>query len=279
MPDAPPAVTVGTVPFGGGHPVALIAGPCVIESAAHCLAMAQALWELTQRLGLGLVFKASYDKANRSSIQSYRGPGLRDGLEILARVKEEVGVPVLSDVHGAADMAPAAAVLDLIQIPAFLSRQTDMLVAAGETGKPVAIKKGQFLAPWDMAPAVEKVRSTGNKQVLITERGFTFGYNNLVTDMRAFPVMRDLGVPVVYDATHSVQLPGGQGTQSGGQRQFVAPLARAATAAGIDGLFLEVHDQPDQARCDGPNMVPLDELEGLLRMVQSLDRTVRAASG
>jgi 2-dehydro-3-deoxyphosphooctonate aldolase (KDO 8-P synthase) len=268
-------VRIGGVQFGGGAPLALIAGPCVLESAEHALAMARSLQEVAGRVGVGLVFKASYDKANRSSIRSFRGPGLEEGLAVLGQVRKETGVPVLSDVHRPEEAAPAAEVLDCLQVPAFLSRQTDMLLAAGETGKPVAVKKGQFLAPWDMAGAVGKIESTGNRQVLLTERGVSFGYNNLVSDLRALPTMRGLGVPVIYDGTHSVQLPGGQGEASGGEREFVAPLARAAAGAGVDGLFLEVHDAPDRAPCDGPNMVPLAELEALLRSVTAIDRLVR----
>ncbi|MBN1257767.1 MAG: 3-deoxy-8-phosphooctulonate synthase [Planctomycetes bacterium] len=269
------SVQVGGVEFGGGSPLALIAGPCVIESADHTLMMAEKLQQAADAAGLALVFKASYDKANRSSLDSYRGPGLEAGLRILERVKAECGVPVLSDVHLPQDMAPAAEVLDCIQIPAFLSRQTDMLLAAGKTGKPVAVKKGQFLAPWDTAPLLRKVESTGNQQVMITERGFSFGYNNLVSDMRSLPTLRELGVPVIFDATHSVQLPGGLGTSSGGERKFVSTLARAATAAGIDGLFLEVHDAPGKALCDGANMLSLAELPELLESVLAIDSVVR----
>ncbi len=231
----------------------MIAGPCVIESATATLEAAQALKKIAQELSLPLIFKASYDKANRTSVSSYRGPGLQAGLEILARVKGEVGLPVISDVHQVSDVAPAAEVLDVLQIPAFLCRQTDLLVAAAATGKPVNIKKGQFMAPWDMAPVVEKARSTGNEKILLTERGASFGYNNLVVDFRSLAIMRGLGCPVVLDATHSVQLPGGQGSCSGGQREFIPLLARAGVAAGVDALFMEVHPEPDKARCDGPN--------------------------
>ncbi len=268
-------VRIGDVPFGEGAAVALIAGPCVIESEDHCLTMARALAELAREAGIGFVFKASYDKANRTSLHSFRGPGLDEGLRILARVRTEMGVPVLSDVHSPAEAAAAGRVLDAVQVPAFLCRQTDLLLAAGRTGKPVAVKKGQFLAPWDMGGAVDKVRSTGNEDVLVTERGTTFGYNNLVVDMRGLGRIRALGVPVVFDATHSVQLPGGRGEASGGEREHVAALARAATGAGIDGLFLEVHDRPDEALCDGPNMLGLDALASLLATVRAIDRIVR----
>lgn len=253
----------------------LIAGPCVIESAAATLEIAFALKEYARELDLPLIFKASYDKANRTSLSSYRGPGLEKGLEILARVKAEVGLPVLSDVHEVAQVAPAARVLDVLQIPAFLCRQTDLLVAAAKTGKVVNIKKGQFLAPWDMQPAVEKVRAAGNDQIILTERGASFGYNNLVVDFRSLPIMRSLGCPVVLDVTHSVQLPGGQGTCSGGQREFIAPLARAAVAVGVDGLFMEVHPDPAQALCDGPNSLPLSEVPALWRELKALHEFIR----
>ena len=241
----------------GDGTLLLIAGPCVIESAAATLEIARTLRDYARELDLPLIFKASFDKANRTSYSSYRGPGLETGLEILARVKAEVGLPVLSDVHQVSDVAPAAGVLDVLQIPAFLCRQTDLLVAAARTGKVVNIKKGQFLAPWDMQPVMEKVRAAGNDRIILTERGVTFGYNNLVVDFRSLPLMRGLGCPVVLDVTHSVQLPGGQGTCSGGQREFIAPLARAAVAVGVDGLFMEVHPDPAQALCDGPNSLPL----------------------
>jgi len=244
----------------GDGELVMIAGPCVIESAALTLEVAQALREYAQELSLPLIFKASYDKANRTSITSFRGPGLTEGLEILARIKEEVGLPVLSDVHQVSEVGPAAEVLDVLQIPAFLCRQTDLVVAAAATGKPVNIKKGQFMAPWDMKAVVEKAWSTGNRQVILTERGASLGYNNLVVDFRSLPLMRGLGCPVILDVTHSVQLPGGQGTCSGGQREFIPPLARAGVAVGVDGLFMEVHPDPDQARCDGPNSLPLKEI-------------------
>ncbi len=248
----------------------MIAGPCVIEDAALTLEIARTLKKHAQELDLPLIFKASYDKANRTSLSSFRGPGLKVGLEILARVQEEVGLPVLSDVHRVSEVAPAAEVLDVLQIPAFLCRQTDLVVAAAATGKPLNIKKGQFLAPWDMAQVVEKARSTGNSRIFLTERGASFGYNNLVVDMRSLAILRGLGCPVVLDATHSVQLPGGQGTCSGGQREFVPLLARAGVAAGLDGIFLEVHPNPDEARCDGPNSLPLTEVQPLWRTLKAL---------
>jgi len=268
-------LSIGPVTVGGNLPLVLIAGPCVIETLDHTLTIAKSLQEIAGRLGVGLIFKASYDKANRTSVTSYRGPGLQEGLRILARVKEETGLPVLSDVHDITQIAPAAEVLDVLQIPAFLSRQTDLLVAAGETGKVVNIKKGQFQAPWDVDNAVGKVRSTGNQQILLTERGASFGYNNLVTDMRSLVIMRQTGCPVVFDATHSVQLPGGAGTSSAGQREFVPPLSRAAVATGIDALFWEVHNDPERALCDGPNSLVLAEVEGHLRQMQAIDRLVK----
>lgn len=268
-------LTAGPVRIGGEHPLALIAGPCVIENREHTLKIARALQQIAVRTGVGLVFKASYDKANRTSVTSYRGPGLSAGLEILRAVKEETGLPVLSDIHDVSQVAPAAKVLDFLQIPAFLSRQTDLLVAAGESGRIVNIKKGQFQAPWDMQNAIGKVRSTGNDQILLTERGASFGYNNLVSDMRSLVIMRQTGYPIVFDATHSVQLPGGAGTASSGQREFVAPLSRAAVATGVDALFWEVHDNPAKALCDGPNSLSLDSVEGLLRQMLALDKIVR----
>ncbi|MHB8707289.1 MAG: 3-deoxy-8-phosphooctulonate synthase [Desulfuromonadales bacterium] len=268
-------VKVGEAIFGGGRPLVLIAGPCVIESLEHTLRTAEALKKIAGRLGVGLVFKASYDKANRTSVNSFRGPGIDAGLEILARVKSEFGLPVLSDVHDLAQVAPAAEVLDILQIPAFLSRQTDLLAAAGATGRVVNVKKGQFLAPWDMKNAVGKIESVGNRNILLTERGASFGYNNLVVDMRSLPIMRETGCPVIFDATHSVQLPGGAGTASAGQRQFVGALSRAAVAAGIDGLFWEVHEDPDRALCDGPNSLPLDQVETQLRQMLAIDAIVK----
>jgi len=253
----------------------MIAGPCVIEDAGLTLDIARTLKEYAQELSLPLIFKASYDKANRTSLSSYRGPGLQEGLKVLARVKEEVGVPVLSDVHQVSEVAPAAEVLDILQIPAFLCRQTDLVVAAAATGKPVNIKKGQFLAPWDMAPVVDKARSMGNTQIFLTERGTSLGYNNLVVDFRSLAILRGLGCPVILDATHSVQLPGGQGTCSGGQREFVPLLARAGVAAGVDGIFLEVHPEPERALCDGPNSLPLQDVLPLWRSLRALHASVR----
>jgi 2-dehydro-3-deoxyphosphooctonate aldolase (KDO 8-P synthase) len=268
-------VTVGNVVFGGGRPLVLIAGPCAIEEEAITLRIAGFLKKLTSELGIGLIFKASYDKANRTSVSSFRGPGMAEGLRILARVKAEFDLPVLSDIHDLSQVEAAAEVLDILQIPAFLSRQTDLLVAAGNTGRVVNVKKGQFLAPWDMRNAVTKIESTGNRQILLTERGASFGYNNLVVDMRSLVVMRETGCPVVFDATHSVQLPGGAGTASAGQRQYVGALSRAATATGIDGLFWEVHEDPEKALCDGPNSLPLQGLRAMLEEILAIDAIVK----
>lgn len=267
-----PSVQVGSVTYGTGALV-LTAGPCLLEDLESTYDMACRVRDMAAEAGLPYVFKASYDKANRTSVTSPRGPGWQRGLELLAAVKQRAGVLLLSDVHETCQVAAAAAVLDVLQVPAFLSRQTDLLVACGETGLPVNIKKGQFLAPDDMAHSVGKVHSTGNRRVLLTERGSTFGYHNLVVDMRGLAIMRGLGVPVVFDATHSVQLPGGAGGASGGQRQFAAGLARAAAAMGIDGLFLEVHPDPDHAPCDGPNMIPFADLPALLRAVKAVHDT------
>jgi 2-dehydro-3-deoxyphosphooctonate aldolase (KDO 8-P synthase) len=267
-------VPIADFSIGGGDLI-MIAGPCVIESAELTLAVARTLKDYAAELNLPLIFKASYDKANRTSLTSFRGPGLAQGLEILARVKSEVGLPVLSDVHQVAEVAPAAEVLDVLQIPAFLCRQTDLLVAAAATGKVVNIKKGQFLAPWDLGPVVDKVRSTGNAKILLTERGAMFGYNNLVVDFRSLPILRALGCPVVLDVTHSVQLPGGQGACSGGQREFIPLLARAGVAAGADALFMEVHPDPEHALCDGPNSLPLSEVLPLWRHLNALHRFLR----
>jgi len=270
------SVRVDSISIGGEHPLVLIAGPCVIESEELVMETARKLKEMTSRVGMPLIFKSSYDKANRSSIDSYRGPGLREGLAILQRVKKELGIPVLSDVHETHQIEAAAAVLDVIQIPAFLCRQTDLLVTAGRTGRPVNIKKGQFMAPQDMDAAARKVETAGDSRVIITERGTTFGYHNLVVDMRSLGNIRETGRPVIFDATHSVQLPAAQGTASGGERKFIPLLARAATAAGIDGLFMEVHPEPDKALCDGPNMWPLDRLEPLLKQVKTLDDSLKS---
>jgi 2-dehydro-3-deoxyphosphooctonate aldolase (KDO 8-P synthase) len=258
----PHIVTVADISLGAGR-LAFIAGPCVIESKALTLEVAQALKEYAQKLAVPLIFKASFDKANRTAASSFRGPGLNQGLEILAQVKEEVGLPVLSDVHEIQQVIPAARVLDVIQIPAFLCRQTDLIEAAARTGKPLNLKKGQFLAPWDMAQAVAKATGVGNAKLLLTERGTQFGYNNLVVDFRSLPIMRGLGFPVVMDVTHSVQLPGGQGNCSGGDRAFVPYLARAAVAVGVDAVFMEVHPNPDKALCDGPNSLSLSAVPRL----------------
>jgi 2-dehydro-3-deoxyphosphooctonate aldolase (KDO 8-P synthase) len=268
-------VRIGSITIGDGHPLVLIGGPCATEGEAFMLDVATRLRDITAKAGVPFIFKSSYDKANRLSIRSYRGPGLSEGLEILQKIKDVVGVPVLSDVHAVEEVEPAAAVLDVLQIPAFLCRQTDLVVAAAQTGKPVNVKKGQFLAPWDAKNIVEKVRSVGNDQVLLTERGASFGYNYLVSDMRSLVVMRSFDVPVVFDATHSVQLPGGAGTASGGQREFVPHLARAAVATGCDALFMEIHPDPDHAPSDGPNMLRLDDLPALLAQVTQIDRIVR----
>lgn len=266
-------VVVGGAEIGGSA-LALIAGPCVLEAEAVNLEVAAGLRDVCAELGVPYIFKASYDKANRTSVTSQRGPGLERGLEILADIRERVGVPVVSDVHEPGQVEPAAQVLDMLQVPAFLSRQTDLLVAAGESGKPVNIKKGQFLAPDDMEHCIGKVTSTGNDNVTLTERGASFGYHSLVVDMRGLVIMRGLGYPVIFDATHSVQLPGGGVGKSSGERQFVAPLARAAVAAGVDAIFAEVHPEPDGATCDGPNMLALDEVEPLMRTLLEVRKCV-----
>jgi 2-dehydro-3-deoxyphosphooctonate aldolase (KDO 8-P synthase) len=260
--------------IGAGAPLTIIAGPCVIEDAETTLQIAAYLKKLSQELELQLVFKASFDKANRTSIHSFRGPGLEKGLKILARVKAELDLMILSDVHESRQIEEASQILDIIQIPAFLCRQTDFLLAAARSAKPINIKKGQFLAPWDMANIVEKIRSTGNQRVILTERGASFGYNNLVVDFRGIQIMQSTGCPVIFDATHSVQLPGGDGTRSGGQREYAPLLARAAVAAGADGLFLEVHPDPDSALCDGPNSLPLDQLRGLFTQLIAIHQAI-----
>ena len=257
-------VHVAGLTIGAGSPLALIAGPCVIESESHALGLARALRDITARAGIQFIFKASYDKANRTSLQSYRGPGLAEGLRVLRRVRDEVGVPILTDIHEPGQAAEVARVADVLQIPAFLSRQTDLLAAAARTGKPVNIKKGQFLAPGDVRFAIAKVTAAGNDQVIVTERGVSFGYNNLVVDMRAFPILRSLGYPVIYDVTHSLQLPGGGDGVTTGQAEFIEPLASAGVAAGVDGVFLEVHERPEQARSDSQNALRLNLLEPLL---------------
>ena len=266
--------SIGNIRVGGENSLFLIAGPCVIESPDHCQFMARRLKVITLRLQVPFIFKASFDKANRTSLSSYRGPGMKEGLSILKSVREDLGIPVLTDVHEAGQIEPAAQSVDCLQIPAFLSRQTDLLLAAGKSGCAVNIKKGQFLAPWDMQHAVSKVASTGCQKILVTERGTSFGYNNLVVDMRSLVLLRTLNVPVVYDVTHSLQLPGGQGTASGGQPQFIEPLARAGVAAGVDGLFMEVHDNPAAALSDGPNALPLDRLEALLKQLVQINAIV-----
>ena len=267
---------VGPYWIGGDRPLVLIAGPCVIESEEHCAQVAERLARIAADKDVPLIFKASYDKANRSALESYRGPGLTEGLRILREIKKRFGLPVLTDVHGTAEVGPAAEVCDILQVPAFLSRQTDLLLAAGRSGRAVNLKKGQFLSPWEMVNAVEKVVSTGNKQVMVTERGTSFGYQNLVVDMRAFPILRWIGCPVVFDVTHSVQLPGGEGKSSGGQPEFIEPLARAGTAAGVDGIFLEVHDNPAAALSDGSNALPLDQLPRLVDKLKQLAALVRS---
>jgi len=263
-------LTIGSIPADTDRLPLIIAGPCVIENEEVVFEAAHRLRDLAIELGFSLVFKSSFDKANRTSVTSFRGPGIEKGLRILADVRSRYGLPVISDVHAVDEIAPAAETLDMLQLPAFLCRQTDLIVAAARTGKPVNIKKGQFLAPWDVKNIIEKFRSTGNTNLLLTERGTSFGYNNLVVDFRAFPIMRSFGVPVVFDVTHSLQLPGGQGTCSGGQREFAGPLLKAAVAAGIDGIFMEVHPDPDRALCDGPNMIPLDQVRTLLMAVAAL---------
>lgn len=268
-------VSVGSVRIGGGSPLVLIAGPCVIEGEGSLLGVAERLQEICGRVGIPLILKSSYDKANRTSLQSFRGPGLKQGLEILRRVREKTGLPVLTDVHEVAQVALAAEVVDVLQIPAFLCRQTDLLLAAGASGRAVNVKKGQFLSPGEVPRVVEKVVSTGNHQLLITERGTSFGYNNLVVDMRSLPMIRALGYPVVFDATHSLQLPGGTGMASGGLREYIPYLARAAVAAGCDAIFMEVHPNPDRAPSDGPTMWPLAELESLLRQLLRIAAAVR----
>jgi len=264
-------IKIGDIAIGGGRPLVLIAGPCVIESERSCLETAAAIQEIARTCGMPFIFKSSFDKANRLSAGSFRGPGLAKGLAVLRKVKKQLKVPVLSDVHCRSEIAKAAAVLDIIQIPALLCRQTDILLSAAKTGKVVNIKKGQFLAPWDILPILKKAERAGSKKIILTERGASFGYNNLVSDLRSLKIMREFGYPVVYDATHSVQLPGGKGTCSSGQREFVSGLTRAAAAFGCDGLFLEVHHDPDKALCDGPNMIDLRELEKLLKQVRSIE--------
>ena len=268
-------VKVGDFTIGGGSPLVLMAGPCVLEAMERCLLIGRTIKEITGRLSIPYIFKASFDKANRSAFNSFRGPGLKKGLEMLQTIKDELGVPVVTDVHKESQIAPAAKVVDVLQIPAFLCRQTDLLYAAAKSGCVVNVKKGQFLAPRDMGNVVDKLHEGGCSDILLTERGASFGYNNLVVDMRSFPIMRSFGAPVIFDATHSVQLPGGAGTSSGGNREYVEYLARAAVAAGVDGLFMEVHDNPEEALCDGPNSLYLDRLEELLREVLAIYDVVK----
>jgi 2-dehydro-3-deoxyphosphooctonate aldolase (KDO 8-P synthase) len=276
-PPPNPVVTAGATRFGNDLPFTLIAGPCALESRAHALEMATALKEITGKLGIGLVYKTSFDKANRTSAANARGVGLDAALPIFADVREQTGLPILTDVHEAEQCGRVAEVVDVLQIPAFLCRQTDLLVAAARTGRPVNVKKGQFLAPWDMANVVAKITGAGNCNVLVTERGVSFGYNTLVSDMRALPILRrETGAPIIFDATHSVQQPGGQGSSSGGEREFVPVLARAAIAVGVAGVFIETHQDPDRAPSDGPNMVPLREMEPLLRTLMAFDKLAKA---
>ena len=272
----PRRVPVGDIEVGNDLPVVLIAGPCQIESQAHALEVAAALSETARAAGVPLIYKSSYDKANRTSATAARGVGMAKGLAILAEVRERYGVPVLTDVHGAEQCAPAAEAVDVLQIPAFLCRQTDLLLAAGATGRVVNVKKGQFLAPWDMVNVAAKIAGTGNRDILLTERGASFGYNTLVTDFRAIPIMARTGYPVVFDATHSVQQPGGQGASSGGEREFAPVLARAAVAVGVAAVFIETHPDPDQAPSDGPNMIPLRQMPALLERLKEIDRLTKA---
>ena len=268
-------ITLGSLRLGGGNPLFLIAGPCVIETEAHARKMAESVAKIAADAGIPYIFKASYDKANRSSVKAFRGPGLTEGLRILAKIKSDLHLPILTDIHEASQAAPAAEVADILQIPAFLARQTDLLLTAAKTGRIINVKKAQFLSPWDMGNVAEKIASSGNSKIILTERGASFGYNNLVVDMRSFPVLQKFGYPVVYDVTHSVQLPGGQGHASGGQPEFIEPLARAGVATGVDGIFLETHDNPAAALSDGPNALPLSQLPQLLARLKELSTLVR----
>jgi 2-dehydro-3-deoxyphosphooctonate aldolase (KDO 8-P synthase) len=268
-------ISLGSLRLGATNPLFLIAGPCVIESETHARKMAEQVARTAADAGMPFIFKASYDKANRSSAKAFRGPGLKEGLRILAKIKHDLELPILTDIHDASQAAEAAEVCDVLQIPAFLSRQTDLLVAAAKTGRVVNVKKGQFLSPWDMTNVVEKIANAGNTNIVVTERGASFGYQNLVVDVRAFPILQKLGYPVVFDVTHSVQLPGGQGHASGGQPEFIEPLARAGVAAGVDGIFLETHDNPSAALSDGANALPLSQLAGLLSRLKELSSLVR----
>lgn len=269
-------IHLANLKLGGDNTLCIIAGPCVIESEDLVFSTAQKLKEICQRTGLPFIFKSSYDKANRTSISSFRGPGLEKGLEILSAVKKKLDIPLISDIHSIEQIQPASEVLDVLQIPAFLCRQTDLILAASKTGKPVNIKKGQFIAPWDMRNVIDKFVSTGNNNIIITERGTSFGYNNLIVDFRGISIMRSFGYPVIFDVTHSLQLPGGKGSCSGGQREFAGPLARAAVAVGVDGLFIEVHPEPEKALCDGPNMIRLEEMEGLLNELKAIDNLLKS---
>lgn len=272
---SPHDISLGSLRLGIGNPLFLIAGPCVIESESHARKMAEKVSKIAADAGVPYIFKASYDKANRSSVKAYRGPGLKDGLRILAKIKSDLNLPILTDIHESSQAQPAAEVCDILQIPAFLARQTDLLLAAAKTGRIINVKKPQFVSPWDMANVVEKIASTGNKDIILTERGASFGYQNLVVDMRSFPILQKLGYPVVFDITHSVQIPGGQGHGSGGQPEFIEPLARAGVAAGVDGIFLETHDNPAEALSDGANALPLSQLPALLKRLKELSTVVR----
>ncbi len=267
-------ISIANTKLGGNNPLYIIAGPCVIESEDIAFYTAEQLKVICSQVGLSLLFKSSYDKANRTSLSSFRGPGLEKGLQIFSDVRSRFGIPVISDVHSIDEVKPASEVLDALQIPAFLCRQTDLILSASNTGKPVNIKKGQFLAPWDIKNIIDKFISTGNRSLFITERGASFGYNNLVVDFRGLPIMRAFGYPVIFDVTHSLQLPGGLGSSSGGQKEFAEPLARAAVAAGVDGLFMEVHPDPDKALCDGPNMIPIDAVPDFLRVMKQIHNAV-----
>ena len=273
--DPTRAVRVAGTTLGAGHPFVLIAGPCVIENDRHPFFMAEQLKSIAREAEVPFIFKASFDKANRTSVASFRGPGLEHGLAVLGEIRRKLELPVTTDVHEPQQAEAVAEVVDLLQIPAFLCRQTDLIMASARTGKPINIKKGQFLAPWDMAHTVDKARAAGNESVLLTERGTSFGYNNLVVDMRGFSVMRETGCPVVFDVTHSLQLPGGAGKSSGGEARFIAELASAGVAAGVDAVFMEVHDRPDQARSDGPNSCPLDRLPSVLKRLKAIERAIR----
>ncbi len=268
-------IALGPLRLGIGNPLFLIGGPCVIETEAHARKMAEKVAKIAADAGVPYIFKASYDKANRSSVKAFRGPGLKEGLRILGKIKSDLNLPILTDIHESSQAQPAAEVCDILQIPAFLARQTDLLIAASKTGRIVNVKKPQFVSPWDMANVVEKIASTGNTDIIITERGVSFGYQNLVVDMRSFPILQKLGYPVVFDVTHSVQLPGGHGHASGGQPEFIEPLARAGVAAGVDGIFLETHDNPAEALSDGPNALPLSQLPALLKRLKELSTVVR----